>query len=125
MQSLDRATLCAAHALEKKAHHVRILELKGLSTLTDYLVIASGRSDRQVQAIAEEVRLGLKQGHDTMPLAVEGMRDGRWVLIDYGDVMVHVFQDPVREFYDLDGLWREARELPVVELPAAGAGVRK
>lgn len=123
--SHDRATLCAAYALEKKAHHVRILELKGLSSLTDFLVIASGRSDRQVQAVAEAVRLGLKQDHDTPPLAVEGMREGRWVLIDYGDVMVHVFQDPVREFYDLDGLWREARELPVVELPAPGPSGRK
>jgi ribosome-associated protein len=123
--SHDRATLCAAYALEKKAHHVRILELKGLSSLTDYLVIASGRSDRQVMAVAESVRLGLKQDHDTAPLAVEGMREGRWVLIDYGDVMVHVFQDPVRDYYDLDGLWREAKELPVVELPVPGPGAKR
>jgi len=113
--SEDRAILCAAYALEKKAHHVRILEVRGLSTLTDYLVLASGRSDRQVQAVAEAIRLGLKQEHITVPLGVEGMKDGRWVLLDYGDVMVHVFQEPVREFYDLDGLWREAREVPVPE----------
>ena len=115
MQSPDRALLCAAYALEKKAYNVRLLEVKGLSSLTDYLLIASGRSDRQVQAIAEGVRLGLKQDHATAPLAVEGMNEGRWVLIDYGDVMVHVFQEPVREFYDLDGLWSEAAEVSIPE----------
>lgn len=115
MLSKERALLCAGHALEKKALNVRILNVCGLSSLTDYLVIASGRSDRQVQAIAEAVRLGLKQEHATPPLAVEGMKEGRWVLVDYGDVMVHVFQEPVREFYDLDGLWREAPEVSIPE----------
>ncbi len=115
MQSQERALLCAAYALEKKALNVRLLEVKGLSTLTDYLLIASGRSDRQVQAVAEAVRLGLKNDHETLPLAVEGMNEGRWVLIDYGDVMVHVFQEPVRDFYDLDGLWHEAREITIPE----------
>lgn len=113
MESKQRAILCAAYALEKKAFDVRILEVRELSSLTDYLLLASGRSDRQVQAVAESVRLGLKKEHATPPLAVEGMNEGRWVLIDYGDVMVHIFQQPVREFYDLDGLWSEATEIPV------------
>ena len=77
------------------------------------LVIGTGRSDRQVQSVADAVHLGLKKEHNTLPLGVEGMKEGRWVLIDYGDVMVHVFQEPVREFYDLDGLWSEAGELPI------------
>jgi ribosome silencing factor RsfS/YbeB/iojap len=113
LQSKERAMLCAAYALSKKAINVRILEVSTLSSLTDYLLIASGRSDRQVQAVAEAVRLGLKKEHATPPMAVEGMNEGRWVLIDYGDVMVHVFQEPVREFYDLDGLWSEAAELGI------------
>lgn len=113
MQSKDRALLCADYVLEKKAHNVRILNVRGLSSLTDYLVIASGRSDRQVQAVAEAVRVGMKHDHTLVPLAVEGMKEGRWVLVDYGDVMVHIFQEPVREFYDLDGLWREAPEVPI------------
>ena len=113
MQSKERALLCAAYALEKKAFNVRILEVSGISSLTDYLLLASGRSDRQVQAVAEAVRLGLKKDHATAALAVEGMNEGRWVLIDYGDVMVHVFQEPVREFYDLDGLWSEAAEVAI------------
>lgn len=113
LESKQRAILCAAYALEKKAFDVRILEVRGLSSLTDYLLLASGRSDRQVQAVAESVRLGLKKDHAILPLAVEGMNEGRWVLIDYGDVMVHIFQQPVREFYDLDGLWSEAAEISV------------
>ena len=115
MESKERALLCAAYALEKKAYKVRILEVRGVSSLTDYLLLASGRSDRQVQAVAEAVRLGLKKEHATPPLAVEGMNEGRWVLLDYGDVMVHIFQEPVREFYDLDGLWNEAAELSIPE----------
>ncbi|OHB30401.1 MAG: ribosome silencing factor [Desulfuromonadaceae bacterium GWC2_58_13] len=115
MQSKDRAILCAAYALEKKAYNVRLLEVKGLSSLTDYLLIATGRSDRQVQAVAEAIRLSLKNDHETAPLAVEGMKEGRWILLDYGDVMVHVFQEPIRDFYDLDGLWSEAAEISIPE----------
>lgn len=121
MLSKDRALLCASYALDKKASRVRVLNVRGLSSLTDYLVIASGSSDRQVQAIAEAVRAGLKLEHATPPLAMEGMNEGRWVLVDYGDVMVHVFHEPVREYYDLDGLWREAIE---VLLPDAGQAPR-
>lgn len=115
MQTKERALLCAAYALEKKAVNVRLLDVRGISSLTDYLLIASGRSDRQVQAVADSVHLGLKKEHETLPLAIEGAKEGRWVLIDYGDVMVHIFQEPVREYYDLDGLWSEA---PEVSIPA-------
>lgn len=122
MLSKDRALLCAGFAQDKKAFNVRLLEVKGLSSLTDYLLLATGRSDRQVQAIAENVRLGLKRDHSTLPLGVEGMNEGRWILLDYGDVMVHIFQEPVRDFYDLDGLWSEAPEIPVEEPSPASAG---
>jgi len=115
LEAKDCAQRCAAYTLDKKAFNVRLLEVKELSSLTDYLVLASGRSDRQVQAIAEAVRLGMKNDHGLPPLAVEGVNEGRWVLLDFGDVMVHVFQEPVRTFYDLDGLWQEAPELPLAE----------
>ncbi len=115
MQTQERAQLCAAYALDKKAFDVRLLDVRKISSLTDYLLIVSGRSDRQVQAVADSIHLGLKKDHATMPLAVEGLKEGRWVLIDYGDVMVHVFQESVREYYDLDGLWSEAVELTVDE----------
>lgn len=115
MQSIDRAQLCAAYVLDKKAFNVRILDVRKISSLTDFLVIASGNSDRQVSAAAEAVHLGFKKEHDTTPIGMEGLNEGRWVLIDYGDVMVHVFHDPVRLFYDLDGLWCDAEEIEVEE----------
>ena len=113
MQSIDRAQLCAAYVLAKKAFNVRILDVRKISSLTDFLVIASGSSDRQVSASAESVQLGMKKEHETMPIGIEGLNEGRWVLIDYGDVMVHIFHEPVRLFYDLDGLWCDAEEIPV------------
>ncbi len=78
-------------------------------------MLASGSSDRQVKAAAESVHLGLKSEHATMPIGIEGLNEGRWVLIDYGDVMVHVFHEPVRLFYDLDGLWCDAEEIQIQE----------
>ena len=126
MLAQECALLCAAYAQEKKAFDVRLLDVRKVSSLTDYLLIVSGRSDRQVQAVADAIHLGLKKDHDTRPLAIEGMKEGRWVLLDYGDVMVHVFQETVRGYYDLDGLWSEAGELEVPEdaptrRPAEGA----
>jgi len=120
LQSEQRARLCAAYALEKKAENLRLLNVQGLSSLTDYLLIVSGRSDRQVEAIAEAIRLGMKKDHELLPLAVEGLKEENWVLIDYGDVMIHVFQPHVRDFYDLEGLWQEAREIRLDPEPQAG-----
>lgn len=121
MQTKEKALFCATQVLDKKAFHVRVLDVRPLSSLTDFLVLASGSSDRQVQASAEAVHQGLKKQQDLLPLAIEGMREGRWVLLDYGDVMVHVFHEPVRQFYDLDGLWSDAQEvvLPLEDQPAA------
>ena len=113
MQSKERAQKCADLALDKKAFNVRILDVRKISSLTDFIILASGSSDRQVKAAAESVHLGLKKEYDTMPIGMEGTSEGRWVLIDYGDVMVHVFHEPVRLFYDLDGLWCDAEEIPV------------
>ena len=107
--------------MDRKAIDLVILEVKDLSSFTDYFLICSGNSDRQVQAIAAhlEEKLG-KEG--LRPLGMEGKRDGRWVLLDYGDVVVHVFYNPVREFYDLERLWSEA---PRLELPPAKRVHRK
>lgn len=121
MQSKERALLCADFVLGKKAFQVRVLDVRKISSLTDYLVLASGSSDRQVRAAAEAVHLGLKKEHDTMPIGVEGVNEGRWALIDYGDVMVHVFHEPTRLYYDLDGLWSDAEEIPLPETDRAEA----
>lgn len=113
MQSYDRAQQCAALVLDKKAFNVSILDVRKISSLTDFIVLASGSSDRQVKAAADSVHLGLKKDYETLPIGIEGLDEGRWVLIDYGDVMVHVFQEDVRLFYDLDGLWCDAEEVQI------------
>ncbi len=105
-------------ALEKKAYDLQLLNVKDLSSLTDFLLIASGRSDRQVQAIAESIRLGFK-AQGLLPLAAEGLDEGRWALLDYGDFMVHIFQPAIRSFYDLEGLWSEAPQVPLEDTGAA------
>lgn len=102
--------------LDKKGFDLKVFDVRELSSLTDYLLLVSGRSDRQVQAIADNVRTEFKHERDLLPLAVEGMDQGRWVLLDYGDLMVHVFQPDVREFYDLEGLWSEAPEIAVEQV---------
>ena len=91
---------------DRKAHNIRILDVRGLSVVTDTLVIASGNSDRQVVAIATHVAEEAKhQGQK--PLGMEGKRGGEWVLVDLGDVVVHVMQPETRDFYQLEKLWGE------------------
>lgn len=109
----ERAVKCAAFALDKKALNVRVLEIRKISSIADYLVLASGRSDRQVQAIADSVKLGLKPFDKA--LDTEGYDEGRWVVVDYGDVIVHVFQEEVRAMYNLDELWGRAPEVKIPE----------
>jgi len=109
----ERAIKCAAFALDKKALDVKVLEIKRISSIADYLVLASGRSDRQVQAIADCVKVEMKPFD--RPIDVEGMDEGRWVVIDYGDIIVHVFQEEVRRIYNLDELWGRAPQLEIPE----------
>lgn len=95
---------------QKKAADVVALDLKGASSVADVFLLASGRSTRQVIAVADAMERFLRdRGRRT--LGVEGKEDGRWVLLDYGDVLVHVFHEPVREFYDLESLWADARRI--------------
>ncbi len=117
MQAKEIALTAVHYALDKKGFDLKLFEVSELSSLTDYILLVSGRSDRQVQAVAEHIKGEFKHQHQLLPLAVEGLDQGRWVLLDYGDVMVHIFQTPVREFYDLEGLWSEASE---VELEDTG-----
>ena len=106
-KSRKKSLAGASAARDKKASGIVLFKTKGILAYADYLLICSGRSDRQVQAIAQSIENQLKKlGH--RPLGVEGMSQGRWVLIDYGDVVVHVFQESVRDFYDLEGLWIDA-----------------
>ncbi len=108
----EKGIFCAKVARDKKAYDLLLLELKGLHAVTDYFLICSGRSDRQVQTIAQEIEARMAE-RGYRPLGVEGMGEGRWVLLDYDDLVVHVFQEPVRAYYDLEGLWIEARRIPL------------
>lgn len=110
--SLEMARLAAKAALDKKGEDVVILDVRGLTTYADYFVIASGTSDRHVTALADNVEEQLKKaGHRT--IGVEGYTRGHWVLLDFGDVVAHVFYDEARAFYDLEGLWSDAIRVPV------------
>jgi ribosome-associated protein len=112
------AKAVAAAGLDKKAERVEIIDITEKVDYADYLVLMSGRSDRQAQAIAGGIEDVLKQqGH--RPLSVEGASPGHWVIVDYGDVIVHVFQDEARRYYDLDSLWLDARRVPIESAPRA------
>lgn len=94
----------------KKALNVVALDVAEMTSYADVFIFCSGRSNRQVIAIAENIKTDLKK-HKIKPLNVEGTKDGHWVLLDYGHVIIHVFYEPVREFYDLEGLWVDAKRI--------------
>jgi len=97
-------------ASEKKASNLVVLDLQGLTSIADVFIICSGRSNRQVNAIADAIVARLKKSK-IKPLSVEGTREGHWVLLDYGHVVIHVFYEPVRQFFDLEGLWADAKRI--------------
>ena len=91
----------------RKALDVLVLDVRGLTSVADAFIICSGRSSRQVTAISEYVHATLKK-EGIYPLSLEGAKEGHWVLMDYGHVIIHIFYEPTREFYDLEGLWQDA-----------------
>jgi ribosome-associated protein len=101
-------------AESKKATDIRVLDLTGVTSFADFFVICTGANARQVQAIAEEVGLRLKESGE-LPISMEGYEQAEWVLADYGDFLVHIFSPKSREYYDLERLWRNAKpvEIPV------------
>ena len=112
--SKTKSLLSVKAAVEKKATELVLLEMQGVTSYTDYFFICSGKSDRQVQAIAQRIVEVLEE-EGVHPLGLEGMSEGKWVLMDYGDVVIHVFLEPVRRFYDLEGLWIDAPRIDVEE----------
>ncbi|HVX66430.1 MAG TPA: ribosome silencing factor [Bryobacteraceae bacterium] len=105
------APLTAARAAEsKKAIDVRIFDLRGVSSFTDFFVICSGTNTRQIQTIADAIAGELKKAGQT-GLGLEGYDTAEWVLLDYGDFIVHIFSEKARSFYDLERLWRQAKEI--------------
>jgi ribosome-associated protein len=112
--SLEIAKLCAQAALEKKAADPIILDVRKLCSFADYFVILSGRSTRHVQGLAEAVEGELRSKRISTSKS-EGLREGNWVLLDYNDVIVHIFYAETRRFYDLEGLWHDAKRIAVDE----------
>ncbi|EGK12559.1 ribosome silencing factor [Kroppenstedtia eburnea] len=110
MNLVEIAKLAAAAAEEKKAQHISILDIRGLSVIADYFVICHGNSQTQVQAIAESIKKKMEQA-GSPPRSMEGLPEARWVLIDLGDVVVHVFHKDERDFYDLERLWGDAAQV--------------
>jgi ribosome-associated protein len=118
----EKTRICAVAADSRKANDILVLDVGPLSSIADRFLICSGASDRQVQAIADAIREALSEQGEK-PLAVEGYNQGTWILIDCADLILHVFDNKTREFYDLEHLWHQAAKIEVSGLsPATIAG---
>ena len=106
----DKVKVAVAAAEDKKASEVTVLKLIEVTTFADYFVICSGNSARQVQAIADEIEENLRN-QKVRPLHIEGYKNAEWVLMDYGPLIIHVFTEQARRFYDLERLWRDAEKM--------------
>lgn len=115
MDSLELAREAARYLDQKKAQDVKVLQIKEISTLGDYFVVASGSSTTQVRAMADEVEFQLKQKEVT-PKSVEGYQSGGWVVLDYYDVIIHLFCEDRRQFYSLERLWNDAPQVDISDI---------
>ena len=113
------ALAAARAAASKQAEDIVILDVQGLIVITDYFVICSASSDRHVRTVVDEVERALRD-RERKPVRREGETEGRWVLLDYVDLVVHVFAEAEREFYDLERLWRDAPRVPVEDAAPQG-----
>ena len=112
MMTPKELAILAAKALdEKKGKEISAIEITDITTLADYFVIATGSSNTQINALCGSVEKALKEQANELPLRREGYRDGTWVLLDYGDIVVHVFSPEAREFYSLERLWKDGKPL--------------
>lgn len=114
-QSMDMAKIAYSALDDKKGEDIQIIEIKDISIIADYLVIANGSNASQVQALADNVEESLsRQGYE--PRAIEGIRNSSWILMDYNDIIVHVFSKEDRLFYDLERIWRDGKRVSVEDL---------
>ena len=119
MESLEIARSCARIAFDKKASGILILEVRDLTGIADYFVMATARNRRQLKAVADQIRVDLKQ-EGVHHVQTEGRGSDRWVLLDYGSVVVHLFDAQTRSYYDLESLWADAPRVPTPELTLPG-----
>jgi ribosome-associated protein len=116
--SLELVQRAAAILLDRKANDVVLLSLKGVSDMTDYFLIASGTSDTHVRSLGNSVLEDLKKETGQMANHTEGLQQGRWVLLDYVDFVVHVFHPTLRNFYQIERLWADAQAIPITDAAA-------
>jgi ribosome-associated protein len=125
MESKQLAQLCRDYADNKKAEKLAVLDVRDLSSVADFFVIASGTSEPHVRAIVEEITDKLRDEHDVRPRAVDGSRQGAWIVMDFFDVIVHVMRQDARDRYDLEGLWSDAARVKVPKAKAVRASNAK
>jgi len=113
LEGKELAFTCIKSLADKKAKNIILLDLKGKSDVTDYFLICSGTSDRHVKALYENLYLYLKKDRQILPNHVEGQKMGHWVLMDYSELVIHIFYDYIRDYYDLEGLWKSAEKMAV------------
>lgn len=116
--ALKRALIAAQTADDNRGQDIVILDLRDMTTFFDYFVVVSGSSRRQLHAISEEIDHALEDGLGDRRMGIEGYRESRWILLDYGDVVIHIFEPETREYYDLENLWGKATKVPFE--PASG-----
>ena len=120
-RSLQLALAAARTAAENRGRDIAVLDLRDLTAIFDYFVIATGTSRRQLHAISEEIDRALQDDLGDERLGIEGYAESRWIVLDYGSVVIHLFEDETRSYYDLENLWAEAKR---VDLSAVLAGIR-
>jgi ribosome-associated protein len=118
----EEVQLAIRCADDKKATRITVLDLRSIASFTEFFVIADGTNQRQVQAIADEINEQLKKQAGRRPVRIEGYKSAEWVLLDYGDFIVHLFNKEARDFYDLERLWRDAGKVDLPESMKASAG---
>src|SRR5262245_14499345 len=120
--SSGRALVAAEAAADKLAHDIVVLDVADIISIIDCFVLVSASNARQARTIVDEIETAMRDLDGSKPLGVEGLEDATWMLLDYGDVVVHVFLDEARAFYDLDRLWADAARIPFEQPPRVAAG---
>jgi ribosome-associated protein len=111
-RALERALVAARTAEDNRGRNITILDVRELTTFFDYFVVVSGASRRQLHAISEEIDHALEDGMGDQRLGIEGYQESRWILLDYGDVVIHIFEPETRAYYALEELWGHAKQVP-------------
>ena len=119
METIEIARLCARYADEKKAEDIVLLDLRGLSPVTDFFVICTANSNPQMRAVRDEIVEQMRDQHGQKPLFHEGGYESQWLIVNYPNVMVHILSPEKREYYSLEELWGDAPQLPITEAEAA------